>query len=185
MAWVVLRRAAAGVARVALVTVPILLAVGCGSTITVQTHRDPTIRIASGATYAWNPTPPADRHPAELDPRANNPTIHGRVRRAVESVLASKGFRQVDWAAAELLVNYRVGVMDRMQHQQAVTGGPGARHMTVRTIEFTEGGLLIDLLERSTGKLAFRALGVDDVTKEDSTEKAILDAVSLLLRDLP
>ena len=185
MAWVILLRAMAGVPQVALVTIPILLAVGCGSTMTVQTHRDPSIRISPAATYAWNPAPPAERHPAELDPRATNPTIHGRVRRAIETVLASKGFRQVDWATADLLVNYRVGVMDRLQHQQAVTGGPGARHMTVRSIEFTEGGLMIDFLERSTGKLAFRALGVDDVTKEDSTEKAILDAVKQVLRDLP
>ncbi len=173
------------VASMVLFAAATLLATGCGSDLTVQTHRDPSIRIPAKATYAWDPTPLTPKHPAELDPRANNPTIHGRVKRAIETVLASKGFRQVDPATADFLVQYRVGVRDRREWQQTATGGPGARHMTVRPLEYTEGGLMINLVERSTGKVAFQSLGLEDVTKEDASEKAILDDVTRLLKELP
>jgi hypothetical protein len=171
--------------RVVLVVAVALLAAGCGSTLSVQTQRDASIPIPAGATWGWNPTPPAERLPGELDPRADNPTIHGRVERAIEATLASKGFRQVEPVTAEFLVNYRVGVREVQQLQQIRAGGVGTTHMTVLPAEFTQGGLLIDLLERSTGKLAFRSWAVEDVEKGAGSEKAIQDIVTRLLKELP
>jgi hypothetical protein len=57
--------------------------------------------------------------------------------------------------------------------------------MSVMQVEFTEGGLLIDLLERSTGKLAFRSWALEDVARGDGSEKAIQDVVTQLLKELP
>jgi len=185
MTIVVSARPPAALTRLVLFVAVVLLTASCGSTLSVKTQRDSSIPIPAGATWGWNPTPPAQRLPAELDPRANNPTIHGRVKRAVETVLASKGFRQVEPITAEFLVNYRVGVRDAREWQARPTGGAGTTHMSVMQVEFTEGGLLIDLLERSTGKLAFRSWALEDVARGDGSEKAIQDVVTQLLKELP
>ncbi len=183
MTFAVCGHPAAGI-RLALFLATVLLMVGCGSTLAVKTQRDSSIPILSGATWAWNPTPPAERRPGELDPRVDNPTIHGRIERAIETVLATKVFRKAEPVTADFLVNYRVGVQDVHQWQQVIVGGPGA-HMTVIPQEFTEGGLLIDLMERSTGKLAFRSWAVGDVVEGSGSEKAIHDLVTRLLETLP
>ncbi len=54
-----------------------------------------------------------------------------------------------------------------------------------RPQEFTEGGLLIDFQERSTGKLAFRSWALGEVREGAGSEKAINDLVTRLLETLP
>lgn len=169
---------------------------GCSS-LKVVVDRDSTIPIPPGSTWAWGPEPP-ERRPDELDPRVNNSIIHGRVKRSVEAVLAQKGFRQVDDAqTADFLVYYRIGVRDARQVITQATpvapmwGGWGWGFygpppiVTSREVTYTEGSLMIDLVQRSTGKLAFRAIGLDqDVTRADSSDEQMAQTVARTLRDL-
>jgi hypothetical protein len=169
---------------------------GCSS-LKVVVDRDSTILIPPGSTWAWGPEPP-ERRPDELDPRVNNSIIHGRVKRSVEAALAQKGFRQVnDQQTADFLVYYRIGVRDARQIvTQAMPvaptwGGWGWGYygpppiVTSREVTYTEGSLMIDLVQRSTGKLAFRAIGLDqDVTQADSSDEQITQTVARTLRDL-
>jgi len=169
---------------------------GCSS-LKVVVDRDSTIPIPPGSTWAWGPEPP-ERRPDELDPRVNNSIIHGRVKRSVEAVLAQKGFRQVDDAqTADFLVYYRIGVRDARQVITQATpvapmwGGWGWGFygpppiVTSREVTYTEGSLMIDLVQRSTSKLAFRAIGLDqDVTRADSSDEQMAQTVARTLRDL-
>jgi len=169
---------------------------GCSS-LKVVVDRDSTIPIPPGSTWAWGPEPP-ERRPDELDPRVNNSIIHGRVKRSVEAVLAQKGFRQVDDAqTADFLVYYRIGVRDARQVITQATpvapmwGGWGWGFygpppiVTSREVTYTEGSLMIDLVQRSTGKLAFRAIALDqDVTRADSSDEQMAQTVARTLRDL-
>ena len=175
----------------------LLVTTGCSS-LKVNVIRDPAIAIAPGATWAWGPTA-AEKRPDELDPRVNNSIIHQRVQRAVDRVLAQKGFRRTDPNSADFLVAYRVGVKDARQVvTQTIPVGPaywggwgwgyyGAPPMvTSREITYTEGALMLDMMQRSTGKLAFRATGVDqDVTGADGSEEQIQKTVEKLLQELP
>jgi hypothetical protein len=183
----------------------LLLGAGC-STLRVDVDRDSTIPIPAGATWAWGPEP-MPKQPEELDPRVNNSIIHGRVQRAVEAVLAEKGFRHSDPARADFLVEYRVGVRDRRERVTQAVGpppgfigygpyggwGPGwawgyygpPPMVTTREFQYTEGALVIDLVQRATGKLAFRATGTDSITREDGSDEAVREVVTRLLRDLP
>jgi hypothetical protein len=169
---------------------------GCSS-LKVVVDRDSTIPIPPGSTWAWGPEPP-ERRPDELDPRVNNSIIHGRVKRSVEAVLAQKGFRQVnDQQTADFLVYYRIGVRDARQIVTQATpvapmwGGWGWGYygsppiVTSREVTYAEGSLMIDLVQRSTGKLAFRAIGLDqDVTQADSSDEQMTQTVARTLRDL-
>ena len=172
------------------------LLAGCSS-LKVVVDRDSTIPIPPGSTWAWGPEPP-EKRPEELDPRVNNSIIHGRVKRAVESVMAQKGFRQVeDDKTADFLVYYRVGVRESRQMVTQATpvapmwGGWGWGFygpppiVTSREITYTEGALWIDIVQRSTGKLAFRAIGLDsDVTGTDGSDERIAQTEARTLRDL-
>jgi uncharacterized protein DUF4136 len=175
----------------------LLVTTGCSS-LKVNVIRDPSIAIARGATWAWSPAP-AEKKPEELDPRVNNSIIHERVQRALDRVLAQKGFRQTDPNRADFLAAYRVGVKDARQVvTQTVPVGPNywggwgwgyygpPPMVTSREITYTEGALMIDMIQRSTGKLAFRAIGVDqDVTGADGSEEQIQRTVEKLLQELP
>ena len=177
----------------------LLVTTGCSS-LKVNVIRDPAIAIAPGSTWAWGPQP-AEKRPDELDPRVNNSIIHERVRRAVDRVLGQKGFRQTDPNSADFLVAYRVGVKDARQVvTQTIPVGPNywggwgwgwgyygpPPMVTSREITYTEGALMLDMMQRSTGKLAFRAIGVDqDVTGADGSEEQIQKAVEKLLQELP
>jgi len=168
---------------------------GCSS-LKVVVDRDSTIPIPPGSTWAWGPEPP-ERRPDELDPRVNNSIIHGRVKRSVEAVLAQKGFRQVDDPqTADFLVYYRIGAQDMRQivTQTAPVGPWGGWGwgyygpppiVTSREVTYTSGSLIIDLVQRSTGKLAFRATGLDqDVTQADLSDEQMMQTVARTLRDL-
>jgi len=172
--------------RILLLAGALYLVAGCASSIEVKTYVNPEIRIPAAPTYAWSPKPPARTKPAELDPRATDPALNERIRRAIESALEAKGFRREAAATAQFLVTYRVGVRDREQWTQSSGGPAGMRSMTMRQIEYTEGGLRLSLFERSTGTLAYQALGLDDVTEgRPRSEAELRDVVLELLQDLP
>ncbi len=180
-----------------------LLAAGCASDFAVQTARDPSVQIASGASYAFRFVPPEETKAGELDPRVNNTTVHDRIRQAIEKVLAEKGLRLVEASAATFLVEYHVSISGTLREEAefrvdsqgdpmrayagAYAGGMyGPPPVTEIQTQTTEAELLITVVERPTGKAAYRALGVGaDVARSDVSEQTIVKAVSALLKGLP
>jgi hypothetical protein len=181
-----------------------LWAAGCAGDFAVQTARDPSVQIAPGAGYAFRFVPPEEKKAGELDPRVNNTTVHDRIRQAIEKVLAEKGLRLVEASAATFLVEYRVGISGTLReaaeyrvdsrgdpmraYSGAYAGGMYGPPPVVTAIptQTTEAEFLITVVERPTGKAAYRALGVDaDVTRSDASEQAIVKVISALLKGLP
>jgi hypothetical protein len=192
-----------GLAWLSLLAAAVALAAAC-SRLDVQTFQNPDIPIPGAATYAWKSAPLGGQRQAELDPRVHNALVSERIREAIESVLASKGFRRGGAETADFLVEYRVGVWSKERAAVSLNldppdaardaspgASPGSAYGAPPSVEThwaegTEGGLLITLYERATGRIAYRALGRDDnVTKRDASERAIASTVSRLLKDLP
>ena len=189
--------------QVVLLTAVALGIVACASDFAVLTARDPGVKFPAGATYAFRSVPPEEKQAGELDPRVNNAAVHDRIQRAIETVLAEKGFRQADAKTAEFLVEYRVGLKGTLrqsaqpssgflgapvaQDSNAYTGGMyGPQPVTEIAAETTAAEILITLAERTTGRAGYRAMGVDeDVMRGDGSEQAIVKMVAALLRGLP
>jgi hypothetical protein len=115
-----------------------LVAAGCDEH--VQITRDPDVRIAKGATWAWRPftEPVADRdshkvlsrdttrrnEPVSREVSAENQIVQDRVKTAIQQALTAKGMKQVsDPAAADFLVDYHFAVERRNATVQTVYPG--------------------------------------------------------------
>ena len=108
----------------------------------VQITRDPDVRIAKLATWAWRPAPEPskardrDSRPvvsrdvisrnetAERDTNADNEMVRQRVKAAIEQTLTSKGLNQIsDPKAADFLVDYHFAVERRNATVPVAYGG--------------------------------------------------------------
>jgi hypothetical protein len=115
-----------------------LVAAGCDEH--VQITRDPDVRIAKGATWAWRPFTEAvadrDSHkvlsrdttrrnePVSREVSAENQIVQDRVKTAIQQALTAKGLKQVsDPAAADFLVDYHFAVERRNATVQTVYPG--------------------------------------------------------------
>jgi hypothetical protein len=127
--------------------VPLILAAAClfgivaaGCDDHVQITRDPDIRVARGATWAWQPvTEPvvardsrrvtsrdsvARRDPVARDVTGDNQIVRDRVKTAIQQSLTAKGLSQVsDPATADFLVDYHFAVERRNATVQTVYPG--------------------------------------------------------------
>jgi hypothetical protein len=114
-----------------------LLAAGCDER--VQITRDPDIRIAKLATWAWRPVAAASardtrpvvsrdvisrRDTMVRDTNANNDIVRDRVKNAIQQALMAKGLTQIsDPAAADFLVDYHFAVENHNATVQTVYQG--------------------------------------------------------------
>lgn len=173
--------------------------VGCespGGEVSVLTGQAPL----AGTTYAWAPA-----QAGSGDPRVDNDIMRERIRTAVDTNLAAKGYRQVDPAQAKLLVSYHVGLQNKTDYSATSMGGPrgmacGVRgciggygwgmygapmDVDVRSINYTEGAVMLDLADAASGKLAWRATSQKRVDQKDGTQDGLNAIVADMVKTLP
>lgn len=154
---------------------------------------------APGSTYAWAPVRPDTQ--ANADRRLANDIIQDRLRLAVDTALAAKGFRQTsDHASAQLLVSYHVGLENRTETRVDTFGGGavcgfrgcvggwglyGPPQVDVRNIDYVQGTLILDLIDRASGKLAWRATSDKRVDSSDATQAGMNAILADMTRSLP
>ncbi len=115
-----------------------LVAAGCDDH--VQVTRDPDVRIARGATWAWQPFAepvnardsrrvisrdnPGRSEPVAREMSAENQIVQDRVKAAIQQSLTAKGLKQVsDPATADFLVDYHFAIERRNATVQTVYPG--------------------------------------------------------------
>ncbi len=168
----------------------------------VSVLKSDAVSVAPGSTWAWAP----GARPGSGDPRIDNDIIQGRIKTAVEGALAAKGYRQVDATSAQLLVQYHIGLQNKTETQVDTFGGPrpamacGIRgciggygwgmygapmDVDVRNINYVEGTVMLDLIDRASGKLAWRATSQKRLDQKDSDQAGVSAIVTDMVKSLP
>lgn len=138
----------------------------CGG-IPVSTDYDPDWHLAMPATFAWM-TPPQRQL---TDPLVDNDLIARRVHRAVSEQLEAKGLRETaEGQPADLLATYHIGEEEKLDVSTFHSNwgyypcwrcygpwGPGF-DSDIWVTQYTEGKLVIDLVDAKTKKLVWRGM---------------------------
>lgn len=168
---------------------------GCSS-LKVNTEYDPTAPYADYKTYAWNPAPPGP----EQAPAIRNPLIREQVVAAVDREMSKKGFTQVKpEATPDFLVSVHGWSQGRVEvtnygyaYGGAYTYGygpyrPVAVAPATEVHSYTDGTLLLDLVDAKAKKLVWRGTAQDTFTNPDlsAVKRSVDAAVTELFQNYP
>jgi hypothetical protein len=165
----------------------------------VSYDRDDTVTIPPNATVAFG----GDKYdePDDLDPSVDDDTVHGRIQTSIINQLQSSGYTMTrDAQSADLLVRYFIAL--RREPVPATTSGALARSSpvarpgwgwgwsgnTVTTItpqDFSTDSFVVELVERSTGRIAWRAVWRGEPGTRAPGQQEIDDKMSQIFRTLP
>lgn len=134
----------------------------CGA-IPVSTDYDPAWQMPADPSYAW-----IKRPSAHVDPMVDNDLVAGRVHRAVDDQLAAHGLHAVaDESQASLLISYHIGEEEKLDISTFHSNfgyypcwhcyGPGF-DSDVWVNQYTEGKLIIDMIDAKTRQLVWRGI---------------------------
>jgi hypothetical protein len=151
--------------------------------------------LAPGSSYAWAPTNSAvvDR----TNPALANEVTGQRLRIAIETALS--GHRYVKSGqpiTADLGVSFHVVLKEKQETRVTETGGAvfcGWRGClrrwpigaTVTEYNYTQGTLVIDLVDRNTGELVWRAASEKRVSANDVSQARLNAIVADMMKSLP
>lgn len=170
----------------------------CGPSIRITL--DPSRPIAPASSYAWGRAD-GPYSPAERDPRASDPALRTLIERAIDAELVAKGFRRTPTDSATLLVHYHLGVLtvvDTLRESPDDCGSPPCRatdwgrwgrpERGGREVTYTDGTLLVDVLDRASGVLIWRGVAEGDATPSKTAaerERRVTTGVARLLKRFP
>jgi hypothetical protein len=167
-----------------------VLATGCATAGKVSVLQAPSAALARGSTYAWAPiSGVAQGSPA---PEIVNEITAERLATATESVLSAKGYRRVrDPAEADLIVFYRVITVPRLHANLTPYGGAcepfchRPSDYSLSTSQKTDGTLVLNLLERRTGRLVYQATSAKEVSSQDASPERLSSTLEQMTKSLP
>jgi hypothetical protein len=148
----------------------VLLAVltGCSS-LTVNYDYDNNVDWAKFKTYAWMEGAPPSSDPSS--PLPNTGLLEQRIHASVKYEMEQRGITQGD--NPDLLVVYHLGTQEKIQvtdwgyRYSDYYWGYGGRQIDVQ--QFTEGSLVIDLVDAESTSLVWRGTGTGVVDKSQKT----------------
>jgi hypothetical protein len=166
--------------------------VACSS-VTVTTDYDHAASFGKYKTYALEPA----AHGQMLSPTAEA-TLH----EALRTELAARGIHEAAPGKADLAVVRHVFVQDKVSVQQYTDWGyghagawpygygyygmwAGAPQTYVDVSKYTEGTLILDVVDTHTKKLIFRGVGTAVVGGTESNAEKIHEAVKQMVEALP
>lgn len=167
--------------------IPLLaLAVTACSGISTTSDWDQSYDFSSISTYAWTDQ--------GLEGGVSEIMLR-RMYASVDEDLAAKGFTKTDTYSADVLLAYHAGTQDRQEFETYGYGaggwwggywGGGMTTTSVRT--YTEGTLILDVVDRARNELVWRGSASGTIDQMDTPEQrvsAIQDAVNKMLKDFP
>lgn len=175
----------------------------------IGSDRDNTLPTPAGSTYAWGGSS-GDSLPGEIDLASNDSPLAGRVERAIDRQMQSRGWRLVDPAQADFLVHYAAGVSTQTRpvfaypssswlppgqfvcaaarctyQRQFSMGHSGPSDPSVKEVSYRQSTLMIELEEAGSGHLTWRGLWKHEATGRQPTEERVNQVVAQTMQDLP
>lgn len=145
--------------------------------------------LAPGSSFAWAPSVGVAY--GKTDPALTNEIAADRLQMATASALVSKGYRQAGSPRdADLLVAYKVVLLPGSETRLSGSGGCRfgfcrAPSYSLDTRQFTEGTLVLDLTERQTGRLVWRATSEKRVSSRDASPEKLSALLREMTKSLP
>ena len=175
-----------------------LVLAGCdsGNGPPVRTDYDKNVNFAHSHTFAFQ----KGRIVTRLGtPDTNNTLVDGRIRDAVVNQLSAKGL-QLNTQNPDLVATYVAGARNKQEienlgptpYDGPYFGGPfgferggfyGAGYDQFYTNSYTQGTLILDLIDPHTKKLVWRAYVTEAIDQPD--QKTVNGAVSAALKQFP
>lgn len=173
---------------------------GC-STIEVNHDFDPKANFAALKTYEWLKEPQKPTGDPRID---GNTILEDRIHQAVDTDLATRGFKKVT-SNADFLVAYHVS-LDKQQSVQTLNSyygyGPGwgygygasyrpgywAGSPQTYVYEYEEGTLILDIVNPTNKELMWRGSAQDEVhfkSTPEKDQKQLNEAVHSMLESFP
>jgi Domain of unknown function (DUF4136) len=145
--------------------------------------------LAKGSSFAWAATPAVGF--GIPDPAIANEITAERLRVNTEAALAAKGYRQVGSPAeADFLVSYTIVMVPTSDAELSASGCNSPvcdvpSNVSLDTKIHTDGLLVLDLTERRTGRLIWRATSKKRVTGKDASDKSLTSLLRQMTKSLP
>ncbi len=159
---------------------------GCAA-MTVSSHIERNVNFADYVTYDWGSP---DALPVG-DPRLdNNEFFRDYVMGAIEKELAGKGFRQAFSGEPDLLVHYHANVNQKVDvYEVDRPYGYCYQDCEPRVVEFEQGTLVVDIVDRRTNKVVWRGWAQDTmngvIDNQDRLEKQVSEGVTKMMKLIP
>jgi hypothetical protein len=168
-------------------TLALAAGLGCASSLDVQRDYDPQYSFSGLRTYAWVEQTGGFQGEAGV----GNQLIDRRIHEAVDRALAAKGYQQSS-SDPDFIVAYHAAAEDKLDVYTTYDYygyGYGWRAGVPRTEvrEFTEGTIVIDVVDPSLKQLVWRGTGTGVVRggEPDEVSRRIDEAVAQVLADFP
>lgn len=163
----------------------LLFALGCSQKFQVHTTADTDYDVRLFSTYNWFPM-------KDIEYR-NNPLYYNEmndkyIQAAVDRNLSDKNFRKVE-EPAELVIHYHIVERSMTISREDPFFYHHAQWMGQEPVyeDYTEGTLIIDIMERKSNALVWRGLanGVFNTAQPYLSKKDIDAAIDQIFKDFP
>ncbi len=144
----------------------------------VTTDFDETVDFSRFKTYGWK-----QGQVRKKNPMLDNSLLEKRLKNAVNAQLAAKGLTETA-ISPDLLVTYVVGAAEKKEIETWPAGRRGWRTRRA-VVRYTEGQIVIDLLNASSNELVWRAHCKDTVSDPTKFEKRIDKDIEKAFQQFP
>lgn len=163
--------------------------IGTPASAKVEISKTASSALVKGSTFSWAPVPAVGV--GLPDPAIANEITANRLQSITEATLTAKGYRQVnDPEQADFLVSYTIGMMPTSDAEVATAGCDKLTCTLPTNVSFdttihTEGMVVLDLTERQSGRLVWRATSQKRVTGKDVSNKRLSALLNEMTKSLP
>lgn len=169
----------------------VALLAGCSS-YDIKYDYDMDSNFTAFKTYKWIPRTMTNASGSAETAVSNNTLLDQRIHRAVDTQMTAKGFTATE-ENPDVMVVYHVGLADKVDVQDwgytyagSYWGGGMGRNVDV--YQYTEGTLIVDLVNSNSKQLVWRgsATGVVDPTNSpEKMEQRVNDVVARIFDNYP